>query len=419
MRRALVCLLTAWLMPLAVVAHAQTNPALSGLSQAAISECAKLRSGDTIATVLFRTDRVTLTRSGQRTLAILKRCIGDDAELRIRVGGNPRTDGQTSTNEDEAFRQFRNRVVLVSQQLDGPRLSIAPAVRVDVEVYVGDLQSLRLHPRPAMLLARAEASGRAAILGVRNFDPPEEPVPVGPPPPPRQPSVIRPPDRPVVVHSEATSAPRIATRSFASGLPPVTDRFGAIAVLAFPGAAATVSDIRRMGAICRVFVRKFDDAAEILAERPDARQMVTIWPVKASLNIIPLSRDASDDEIEAVCGDVIGGYDYITAREWLQHVPEDLRDRGARGPYLIAWAPPGSIGDSDQPFLVSDLSALDSEAAIDKAFQLWSEEIESKPERWSNGWDPQMLLLAIGAAADRYGEQIVNGISFVLGRDSD
>jgi hypothetical protein len=189
--------------------------------------------------------------------------------------------------------------------------------------------------------------------------------------------------------------------------------YAAVALLAFPEAPGSVEESKRYHRICEAYLTTLPDAVATGKESPDLRQMVTIWPRKDIVKARSVSGSTFAAAV-AECNRAVDNYDYATATAWLARVPKRAGlDRLSRGPFLIAYAPPSTIGDARAALLAFDLSYLDEANDSQRAFRIWKDEIEEDPKLWEGGWNVERWKAWTASQLDKYGTIITSAISLV------
>jgi hypothetical protein len=144
--------------------------------------------------------------------------------------------------------------------------------------------------------------------------------------------------------------------------------------------------------------------------------MVTIWPRKDLHAPLSVPAPTSAAQADAACAAAVDNYDYVAADGWIRSLPQDARFGALRrGPFLVAWAPPGRVGDPRAPLLRFDLSDFDQPPALDGAFRFWRERIEADPSLWQGGWSLTSWRLRLGAWADHVAPEILAGLKLFNG----
>ena len=187
--------------------------------------------------------------------------------------------------------------------------------------------------------------------------------------------------------------------------------YGAVAVVSFPRAPASPEERERYMRFCKAYLTVLPDAVVTARADPDRAQMVTLWPRTDLREAQSLRTPPQGRKLDAACDDAVDNYAYEAAERWLARVPRRAGyTPGARGPVLVAWAPPASICDERAPMLIYDMSQLERRGAISDGFAIWKRDIEEQPELWRNGWNLTRWRLNLQALTDRYGEQIVSAV---------
>ena len=221
------------------------------------------------------------------------------------------------------------------------------------------------------------------------------------------------------------STPRAGTAEFASSAPlgtrlftpPIYDiprGYGAVAVLAFPHPPTDADERARYLAACAAYVTVLPDSAVASAFAPDRPQMVTLWPRDDLRTPMSVQAPASPASLAQLCDAAVAHYAYLAADGWLSQLPRTVAfDRAARGPFLVAWAPPTALGRPNVPILRYDLSDFAAASEFTDSFTLWKNEIEDDPSLWASGWDLTRWRLKTRALSDRYAERIFAGLKLV------
>lgn len=177
------------------------------------------------------------------------------------------------------------------------------------------------------------------------------------------------------------------------------DEFTGFGVVAFRRLPAG-SLAERAQHICHGFLLSISSVVEISSRGANKdRQVVTAWPVGGEEIATSLNERAGNlRERDAVCEQAINGYDWIegdnaireAAKYFSERGKEDIAERISSpdqdGPWLLAWAPGGDKGRTDDDVLVLafDLSFIDDRGDAERAFQAWRVNIEERPELWSD-----------------------------------
>lgn len=211
----------------------------------------------------------------------------------------------------------------------------------------------------------------------------------------------------------AYTAP-LGTRLFTPPIYEIPKGYGAVAVLAFPHPPADDDERARYRAACVAYVTVLPDSAVASAFAPDRPQMVTLWPRDDLQTAMSVQAPGSAAELSRLCAAAVEHYAYLAADGWLSQLPRTVAfDRAARGPFLVAWAPPTARGRPNVPILRYDLSDFAASSEFVDGFTLWKNEIEDDPSLWASGWNLTRWKLKTRALSDRYADRILAGLKLV------
>jgi hypothetical protein len=211
----------------------------------------------------------------------------------------------------------------------------------------------------------------------------------------------------------ASTAP-LGTRLFTPPIYDLPKGYGAVAVLAFPHPPTDDDERARYRAACVAYVTVLPDSAVASAFAPDRPQMVTLWPRDDLQTAISVQAPGSAAELSRLCAAAVEHYAYLAADGWLSQLPRTVAfDRAARGPFLVAWAPPTARGRPNVPILRYDLSDFAAASEFVDGFSLWKNEIEDDPSLWASGWNLTRWKLKTRALSDHYAERIFAGLKLV------
>jgi hypothetical protein len=214
-----------------------------------------------------------------------------------------------------------------------------------------------------------------------------------------------------------SSAP-IGTRLFTPPIREIPKGFGAVAILAFPHPPADDVERTRYLAVCTAYVTVLPDSGEIAAFDPDQPQMVTLWPREDLTRPASVKAPRLRAELVQLCSAAVDNYAYRVADAWMSRLPKTVAFApDARGPFLVAWAPPAAFGKPNVPILSYDLSDFQNAPEFVQTLSLWKNEIEADPSLWRSGWDLTRWRLEAQTLSDRYGERIMAAIKLVPGLD--
>lgn len=208
-------------------------------------------------------------------------------------------------------------------------------------------------------------------------------------------------------------ARNVSTRLFVPARFADFERYGAVAMIAFPQTPVSDLESNRYRRICEAYITILPDALVTAQQDRSLRQMITIWPrtdISKPLSVyVPTPAAAM-----AACGPAVDNYGYPSATAWLARVPQHARlKRMRRGPFLVAWAPTSAIGKPNSSLLIFDLSDFEDEAGIQRAFRIWKAEIENDPMLWGKGWSIARWKAHTAARLDNYGKQVTAAFSLV------
>ena len=178
--------------------------------------------------------------------------------------------------------------------------------------------------------------------------------------------------------------------------------FKAYGILAFP-AWPTDATRNRYEIICRAYATVLSHSTVLSA--PREVQMVTVWPVESRVlaNRLNEQEPGSGDE----CILAVEFYDALAAKRAIREARAAGASLDGRGPFLLAWAPATTKGDSDALVLRTDLSDVETYSQAYDLMLLWEADIERDPSVWEDGWQLEKLRLAIQRWSGRYGEMIL------------
>jgi hypothetical protein len=142
---------------------------------------------------------------------------------------------------------------------------------------------------------------------------------------------------------------------------------------------------------------------------PIQDQMITVWPLDN-----PKAEKAISDD----CDFVLDHYDLVASESAMNDARKQNASFDGEGPYLVGWSPSNSRGLPDKLVLVVDMSADNTQEAIDHKFLFWKNKIVENPSLWRSGWSLERVRMAIKEFADQYGNDIMNAIKIVGGKNS-
>jgi hypothetical protein len=188
--------------------------------------------------------------------------------------------------------------------------------------------------------------------------------------------------------------------------------FAAYGIVAFRSQATPDNRDRYIG-ICEGYVASIPLATELSSRGiPLSEQMATVWPIEDSDLAANLNEFGDSPES---CPDVVANIDTVTSLNVInaaRRVRTDVEFSNP-GPYLLAWSPAATVGDSDALVLVWDLSSVTTRQQATDLFADWAVEIENDPSLWRNGWDDGSLRRKLRLLADKWGETIIRAITSI------
>jgi hypothetical protein len=198
----------------------------------------------------------------------------------------------------------------------------------------------------------------------------------------------------------AGSIDLIPVRQFlrAADIPP--DGIGAYGVVVFHS-KATAANRTKLLMVCHSFMAYFPKTELVPATIPNSDRMITIWPV-----IDPESDQAKADD----CDFAVDHYDLFASEEAMKFAHRQKANFDGEGPYLVGWSPADSRGRPDRLVLVVDMSAQNTQGAIDRQFLFWKNKIVQDPQLWRSGFSAEGLRVAIKDFADQYGKDLLDAI---------
>lgn len=209
-----------------------------------------------------------------------------------------------------------------------------------------------------------------------------------------------------------TEPSALASRKFSGpeDLPP--SGYAGYGVVVFP----SEPDARRGAMFCDAFMRSLVSSTELEQDGvPSRQQMVTVWPVKNPSKVDRIIQENRDQT--KVCDAAVKEYslkDALAVLRKAERAEVKGESRGSlsgRGPFLLAWAPGGSMGNSDVPVLMADLSGVSTLLEAEVEFMRWRNDIEDTPQLWRDGWSVDRLKILIR----RWANLRANSLLSILG----
>jgi hypothetical protein len=176
---------------------------------------------------------------------------------------------------------------------------------------------------------------------------------------------------------------------------------GAYGLVVFQSKPTPASQ-RKLMMVCHSFIAFFPRSETSHVSISD--QMVTVWPLDE-----PDSEKAKADD----CDFVLKHYDLVASAAAMNDARMQHATFNGEGPYLVGWSPSNARGLPDKLVLVIDMSADNTQEAIDHKFLFWKNKIIQDPAAWRGGWSIDALRIAIKQFADQYGSDLVKAITLV------
>ena len=207
--------------------------------------------------------------------------------------------------------------------------------------------------------------------------------------------------------SDALDLESRASRVFAGPDQYPPEEFAAYGILAFQ--SEVTDDSRdRYQAICQGFLATLTAAIPLSEEAiPLEQQMATLWPLVDAGLADELNTHGAGTSLSGRCEDIVDNIDIgrsLRALEAARMASPDA-DLGAAGPYLLAWSPSNTFGQSNVPVLRLDLSRVTTADGATGRFIEWRTKIQFDPGLWRNGWNLEGLRTLLQDWANRYGPE--------------
>lgn len=197
----------------------------------------------------------------------------------------------------------------------------------------------------------------------------------------------------------SSNSPTVASRLFAGpGQYPPLD-FKAYGILAFPKPVEPATRDRYL-AICEGFLNSIPASAS-LTRRGITRgqQMVTVWPLVSQTDasavnpLIEMGGQTNSLSSDMLCNIAVSKIDVAQSRSAIVEAEYSIGKKlsDGDGPFLIAWSPASTVGQSNVPILFMDLSNEDTLEDAELSFKDWKDRIELRPELWQDGWASEPL----------------------------
>ena len=188
------------------------------------------------------------------------------------------------------------------------------------------------------------------------------------------------------------------------------ENFSAYGIIAFRAGVTEASYVRYM-AICTGFVAALPNAMELqLRGVVKEHQMATVWPILGDHDLAGMlnSSNVTEDPY-GYCEWAVRFIDLPTSLNAIKKAKRALGSEkfNGQGPYLLAWSPAITFGQSDVPVLVWDLSNITNSEQATSMFSDWAVKIEGNPQLWSKGWSIEDIRITLRLWADKYGADIL------------
>ena len=181
-----------------------------------------------------------------------------------------------------------------------------------------------------------------------------------------------------------------ATRGFAGPYQFPPQEFAAYGILAFKHLASRFDRDRHL-MICEAYLRTIPHTGE--SETAEARQMVTIWPIRTD----EMADELNARPIDGACEDAVTHYGLVHAQKAIDTLtrqgpaPDDYDPR-APGPLLIAWTPTENIPEGSVALFLDLSDVTTYEEAVDWMSR-WRDRIQDNPEVWGHGPEDGATLM--------------------------
>jgi hypothetical protein len=219
------------------------------------------------------------------------------------------------------------------------------------------------------------------------------PEPASPPPP--QPSVAVPAQRPLASHE------LVPVRSYLRATDIAPKNIAAYGVVAFR-AKPTPATRDRLRMVCISYTKTLARQVDLPRNISPNDQMLTIWPLDD-----PTNKQAVADN----CDFVIDHYELYGGDLAIQDALRQGATLGDAGPFLIGWSPSNTRGIPDKLVLTVDMSDFDSQQSFDEALLFWKKKVVEDPALWRSGFRSEELKLSIRDFVDHYGGAILAAVN--------
>ena len=185
----------------------------------------------------------------------------------------------------------------------------------------------------------------------------------------------------------------------AQDIPPIGA--GAYGLIVFHS-KPTPASRQKLKMVCAAFVAFFPRSETATVPLED--QMITVWPLDN-----PETKEAKEDN----CDYALDHYELVSAETAISDAQLQHATFDGAGPYLVGWSPSKARGVPDALVLVVDMSADNSQAAVDAKFLFWKNKIVQDPLAWRGGFSIERVRVAIHNFSDQYGQAMLDAIKLV------
>ena len=203
----------------------------------------------------------------------------------------------------------------------------------------------------------------------------------------------------------------IATHTFAGPLEFPPEGYLAYGVLAFPQ-KPTPDTEHRYQLICEAFIKTISFTSEVT--QPISAQMVTIWPVTSAQIARKIHAAPETDR----CRMAVAHYHLPHSERAMEFARMAGQKLGTgRGPFLLAWSPGGTMGNSKVPVLDRDLSLVVTRQQADDEFRAWKAEIRNR-DCWDCTNFVENSRRNLRLYADYYGARTIGALRALFGDEA-
>lgn len=183
---------------------------------------------------------------------------------------------------------------------------------------------------------------------------------------------------------------------------PPTD-FAAYGIVAFPAKVSSYDKERHL-MMCEAYASVILPAAASPVSRK--HQMTTVWPV----DTVASARRATKARRKDTCNAAVENYGLATSLKAIRMAKVTGAKVDGRGPFLIAWSPPTSMGQESAVVLFANLSDVADYETATEVMSRWVSDIETNPELWKDGGFDSGVRATVRRWADHYGPMLLTVI---------